>query len=496
VPHSQPPARRQFDFIKRQGGFIALITLLAIGAAAAFSLTQPKVYRAQTSIVVGQGGGIFQPQYGNVFQPFTQTMSSLLKSEIVANTVIRELGVDETPKSLLSQVHVSSTPSSAVIQVSFDSNDRAYAVRTLGTMASAFTSLVEQKLGGPQGAGNAGSAPPAPPITATVFDPAHASSTPVSPRPGRTMAFAGVIGLGLGILLALLRDALDDRIRGRDEMEELFAAPVIAELPTSMLGRRAVGRTGDEVLSSLRAVDPVRHQLTGNGTRGTLVVITSSVSGEGKSTVAANLAAALSLAGQDVICVDADPTPPRLRGYFELGQTDGTAPEQRVGVDLAASLRDVAVPDDSYHPSGSTNASGGRRGEAGSTTEPGQAGHGNHGRGRRGRIQLLEWGKEAESRAQWAITGLGDLKERASYVLVDTPPLTSSTTLALLGIADETIVVTREKKTTKAQAKHVRDTLERLHVPNYSVVAVGTTSNGDKRGLRHIFSRRAARARR
>jgi receptor protein-tyrosine kinase len=189
-----------------------------------FSLTQPKVYRAQTSIVVGQGGGIFQPQFGNVFQPFTQTMSSLLKSDVVANTVIRELGIEETPKSLLSHVHVSSTPSSAVIQVSFDSQDRADAVRTLGTMASAFTSLVEQKLGGPQGQGAGSASSAASDYGDRVRPGSRIQATPISPRPGRTMAFAGVIGLGLGILLALLRDALDDRIRGRDEMEELFAA--------------------------------------------------------------------------------------------------------------------------------------------------------------------------------------------------------------------------------------------------------------------------------
>src|SRR5262245_42296530 len=150
VPQSQPSGRRQFDFIKRQAGLIALVTVLSIAAAAALSLSQPKVYRAQTTIVVGQGGGIFQPQYGNVFQPFTQTMSSLLKSDVVANSVIRELGLDETPKSLLSHVNVSSTPSSAAIQVTFDSQNRQAAVQILDTLANTFTSLVAEKLGGPQ----------------------------------------------------------------------------------------------------------------------------------------------------------------------------------------------------------------------------------------------------------------------------------------------------------------------------------------------------------
>ena len=335
----QPTARRQLDFLKRQAWFIILVTVVAVGVAAAASFSQPKVYRAHTSIVVGQAGGIFQPQFGNVFQPFTQTMSSLLKSEIVAETVIRDLNLDETPKSLLSDVEVSSAPNSAVLQVTVDSTDRAYAVRVLGRMASVFTSLVAEKLGGtPRTPGAAGALPP---ITATVFDPAHASSTPVSPRPTRTIAFAGIIGLALGLVLALLREALDDRLRSRNELEEHFGAPVVAALPRSMLGRSDVGR--EIAPSFLRAVEPLRLQLSGTGTRGTLVVITSGSSGEGKSTVAANLSVALSLAGQDVICVDADPTPPRLTNYLELQHADGNASGTQDRAGLAASLRDVEV---------------------------------------------------------------------------------------------------------------------------------------------------------
>jgi capsular polysaccharide biosynthesis protein len=473
VSQPQPTARRQVDFLKRQAWFILLVTVVAVVVAAAASFSQPKVYRAHTSIVVGQAGGIFQPQFGNVFQPFTQTMSSLLKSEIVAETVIRDLNLDETPKSLLSDVEVSSTPNSAVLQVTVDSTDRAYAVRVLRRMASVFTSLVAEKLGGtPKTPGPAGALPP---ITATVFDPAHASSTPVSPRPTRTIAFAGIIGFALGLVLALLREALDDRLRGRDEVEEHFGAPVVAALPQSMLGRPAVGKMGEIVPSSLRAVEALRLQLSDNGLRGTLVVVTSGSSGEGKSTVAANLSVALSLAGQDVICVEADPTPPRLTNYLELQQADGNASGTQDRADLAALLRDVEVRRGSDHLDGGEEAAahqlGGAAGES-RISDLDSAADGKPVNGRTGRIQLLVWGDEQEELPNVAIDDLAaELKARAAYVVVDTPPLPSGTTLALLSLADETLVVTREKKTKKAQAKFVRQTLERLHVQNYSIVS-------------------------
>ena len=66
-----------------------------------------------------------------------------------------------------------------------------------------------------------------------------------------------------------------------------------------------------------------------------------------------------------------------------------------------------------------------------------------------------------------------ELKAKAAYVVVDTPALPSSTTLTLLSIADETLVITREKKTKKAEATFVRQTLERLQVRNYSIVSFG-----------------------
>jgi succinoglycan biosynthesis transport protein ExoP len=443
--------------------------------AASISFSQPNVYRASTKIVVGQGGGIFQPQFGNVFQPYTQTMSSLFKSEIVANTVIHDLDLNETSKSLLAHVHLASTPDSAVLEVSFDSHNRADAVRTLGRMASIFTSLVQQKLGRTQGTPQ--QADPLRPITATVFDPAHASSTPISPRPVRTLAFGAVIGLILGLVLGLLRDALDDRLRGRDEVEEHFAAPVVAALPKSMLGRKAVGNTRKRALPLSRetarrqrraqteALDRLRLQLP-RGAGGKLVVITSSASGEGKSTVAANLGVALALAGHDVICVDTDPTSPRLSHYLDLEPAGGNAsPLKSERADLLEALRDVSIR---------TEDAAGNESAEPPLPDLGRSANRAAGDGRPGRMQLLVWGHEQEALTHRTIPDLAaELKAQAGYVVVDTPPLPSGTTLALLSVADETIVVAREAKTTKEQARFVRQTLERLHVPSYSIVSIG-----------------------
>src|SRR5438093_11267425 len=167
APPPQSAARRQVEFLKRQLWLIVLVVCAAVSIAAATSLAQPKTYRASAKIFVGSSGTL-NPQFGNVIQPFTQTMSSLLMSNIVARRVIENLALHKATSDVLHDLHVSSTPDNAVLQVSYDSDNPHNAVRVLAEVGSVFTTLVKKKLGHP-------SAPHAPVVTATVFDPAHAS---------------------------------------------------------------------------------------------------------------------------------------------------------------------------------------------------------------------------------------------------------------------------------------------------------------------------------
>ena len=154
------------------------------------------------------------------------------------------------------------------------------------------------------------------PITASVFDPAHLEPGAISPRPKRTVTIAGVLGLVIGLVLAFARDALDDRIRGRRDAEQWFGAPVIGELPKD-LGRKPYGLRGAppprdpavvEALYRLRA----NLQFSQGGISGPVLVVTSAVTDDSHSIVAANVGVTLALAGLDVICVEADMRRPQL----------------------------------------------------------------------------------------------------------------------------------------------------------------------------------------
>ena len=106
------------------------------------------------------------------------------------------------------------------------------AVGVLDEVGRTFTDLVKQRFGSQPG--NAGTS-----ITATVFDPAHLEPGTVAPHPARNAVLAAVLGLLLGATAAFVRDALDERVRSRDDAAAWLNAPVVGVIPqVASAGRR------------------------------------------------------------------------------------------------------------------------------------------------------------------------------------------------------------------------------------------------------------------
>jgi capsular polysaccharide biosynthesis protein len=177
---------------------VALVTLLAVAAAAAYTKTQPPVYRASMKIVVGQGTSFFQPDSANATEPFTQTMSSLVKSDVVAGLVIQRIPLDISSATLLNNLSVSTQPLSAVLDVSYDDTDQVRGQRTLAEVGQVFTQLVQDRLNQTDKTGTKTT-----PVSVAVFDPAHTLPTPIRPKPALYLGVATVLGLTLGVVATL-----------------------------------------------------------------------------------------------------------------------------------------------------------------------------------------------------------------------------------------------------------------------------------------------------
>jgi capsular exopolysaccharide synthesis family protein len=161
------------------------------------------------------------------------------------------------------------------------------------------------------------------PGSAEVFETARIPRAPFSPQHSQAILLGFAAGLVLGLAAAALRDHLDQSLRDPGQANDLLRAPVLGIIPDhrSIVGRPApregtrlyVGH-GEETVSA-EAYRVLRSHIEGTLTpdESRILILTSAVAGEGKSTTAANLAAAFAESGRRVLLIDADFRRPTLR---------------------------------------------------------------------------------------------------------------------------------------------------------------------------------------
>jgi capsular exopolysaccharide synthesis family protein len=287
---------------------------------------------------------------------------------------------------------------------------------------------------------------------ARIASPARVPSSPAEPQPVRNGILAGAIGLGLGLGLAFLLDQLDDRIKSRDQLNPLISGlPVLGILPIESPGVRK--QIGPVVLthpesSTAEAYRSLRTsvQVLGVGGSSRVLQVTSPNLGEGKTTIVANLAVALSKGGSRVAVVCCDQRRPQLYKVFGLDNGVGFSSVLREGVRLEDALQSV----------------------------PGEP-----------RMSVLTAGPRPPNPSEWLSTLDAEkvfvsLRELADVVLVDSPPLLPVTDAAILsGLVDGTLLVVSSGLTRK---RHLRRSFEILAQVDASVVGVVLNRAGGNEG--------------
>lgn len=163
------------------------------------------------------------------------------------------------------------------------------------------------------------------PQLTTIIDRAQVPQDPVSPNRVQNIIFAGIIGLFLGLGLALLQELFDDRINSADEAERVLKLPSLGYIPLiEEEGLRLIRdiSTFSPLMESYRTLRTnINFAAVGNQVRS--MVVTSSVPAEGKSTTCANLAMAMAMDGKKVIIVDADLRRPSQHHLFKVDASPG-----------------------------------------------------------------------------------------------------------------------------------------------------------------------------
>jgi len=149
-----------------------------------------------------------------------------------------------------------------------------------------------------------------------VIEPAQAPEGPFSPNIPRTVALGLILGLMMGVGLVLALDFLDHSLRTPDQVERYLGLEALAAVPRLTEENR---RSLREAFQTLRTA----LMLAARGEGCQMVLVTSSVPEEGKTTISFNLGKTLAAGGDRVLIIDGDLRKPRLHRLMQVKNTRG-----------------------------------------------------------------------------------------------------------------------------------------------------------------------------
>lgn len=269
----------------------------------------------------------------------------------------------------------------------------------------------------------------------------------IRPRPTRY----GLLGLGLGLVLgiglAFLRDAFDTRLRSTDQIGEILGLPLLARIPEpphqlqrdsklAMIAEPA--GSGAEAFRRLR----MNLEFATLGKPSQVIMVTSAVDKEGKSTTLANLAVAMALTGKNVALVDLDLRRPALGSLFRLDAKQPGLSAVVLGyADLDDALVQIPLEPLSRNAADRLGRRPDEQASAATTNGAGAASTGS--------LLVLPTGIVPPDPGEFVgLEGvkrvIARLRERADIVLLDAPPLLPvGDALTIGGLADALVVVVR-----------------------------------------------------
>lgn len=303
IPKPQVIPSRIFAVLVKFWWLVVLLALVGGGAAFAYSNAQTPIFHSTASVYFAMRSGTSGSDI-NQGSAYTQnqmlSFAQLAGSAAVLQEVKDDLKLDESISQIRKQTEISIPQNTVILDVTAGSSNRDAAAALANSVADNLATVVADVAPrDPNGAST---------VVARVIEPASPATFQSSPNKSRD-ALAGVIGGALLAILALtLWTLLDTRVRNADVLRRITPLPMLGAIPVHAGATRRPIFVQQPNSASAEAYRQVRSALrfaaVGHDIRA--IAVTSSVPGEGKTTVAANIALSYAEAGLRVLLVDAD----------------------------------------------------------------------------------------------------------------------------------------------------------------------------------------------
>jgi capsular exopolysaccharide synthesis family protein len=406
------------------------ITLIAcFGVVALITAAVPRVYRATATIFVGNNLQKVSTDQG---EQLARTYTTLAGNPNVAQAAIAALHVGLTRQQLLDKMSFTPVERTQLLEIAAEDNSPTQAQRIANTYADVFAASVATQF-------SQGKAP----ATVAVSQSAVVPTDPVRPKPALYLAFGALLSILVAVAVVVVRDRLDRRLRIGARDEAVLGQTILARIPTLQPGRSDEKGKVDAARivrsDAFRVLRTNLDRVPGGPAR--TIMVTSPGAGEGKTTIAAQLALTVATDREQVAVIECDlRRRPRDGGGFgaDIQRTSKGLAEY---LDDGATFRQIVKPAPSI-PDLTVIWSGQP------VPEPGPLLHSER------LPELIEH-----------LSGEND------WVIIDTPPIAvGDDALVVSSWADGTVVVVDAQETTASALESGLNQLRRVRAPVLGVV--------------------------
>lgn len=424
--------------------FVAVIVIILVCTIGSFLWTVKSytpMYEAYTSFVVGSGNAYSSSYYdSSTAEQLGKTFSYVVTSGVLKDVVAKDLGLS----GVSSEITASVMERTNLFTITVRDSSPTMAYDVLESVIENYPEVAEYIIGATK---------------LTVIDESGVPVAPVNENQAMEKAVMGAaVGVILSLGLLLVQSIRNKTIQSPDELKKMMSARSLGSLPAVPVKKRSnktrqiikidnprISNSFKEAIRVMRSrVEKVMADQEGN-----VLLVTSAIPGEGKSTVAANLALALAQKGSEVVLIDGDLRHPSVANAL------GMKEKERGIYHLLKEGGDLGKVMETY-------------GDTSLKVLPGTS------------------KKKVENplpliRSKKMRLLVDALKQVNDYVIIDTPPSAMlSDTVAYAGIADAVILVVRQDFTEQKQIRKALETIADANIPvagyvlNYAAEGIGS----------------------